>query len=31
MELNVLPSRDYLFSVQAALDDYAKVGEGLKP
>lgn len=31
LELNVLPSRDYLFSVQSALDDWAKVGEGLKP
>jgi hypothetical protein len=29
LELNVLPSRDYMFLAQAALDDMAKVGEGL--
>jgi hypothetical protein len=30
LELNVLPSRDYLFLSQSALDDMAKVGDGLK-
>lgn len=29
LDLNVLPSRDYLFLAQAALDDMAKVGDGL--
>lgn len=31
LELNVLPSRDYLFTVQSSLDDMAKVNEGLAP
>lgn len=31
LELNMLPSRDYLFSVQSTLDDVAKVNEGLAP
>lgn len=31
MELNMLPSRDYLFDVQTQLDDMAKVNEGLTP
>ena len=31
LELNVLPSRDYLFLVQTALDDMAKVSEGVTP
>ena len=31
LELNVLPSRDYLFLVQSSLDDMAKVKEGLGP
>ena len=31
LELNVLPSRDYLFLTQTALDDMAKVTEGVTP